>query len=128
MANGSSYYDNLAYALRPENIAKAKAQADDLFQQLLLIYREHHSSPATEPEQDRDIWLFGAAIGPTILDAHAVALIARVDDAGSEELVPGELLAYARKARSLPAWEAVTHGRKTKWDKSYGHVYLLKDI
>lgn len=128
MANSGSYYDNLAYALRPENIAKAKAQANDLFQKLLLIYQEHHSSPATEQEQDRAIWLFGAATGPTILDAHAVALIARVDDAGQDELVPGDLLAYARKARSLPAWEAVTHGRKTKWNKSYGHVSLLKDI
>lgn len=128
MANSGSYNDNLAYALRPENIAKAKAQAADLFQQLLQIYREHHSSPATEQEQDRAIWLFGAATGPTILDAHAVALIARVDDAGQDELVPGDLLAYARKARSLPAWEAVTHGRKTIWNRSYGHVYLLKDI
>lgn len=128
MANSGSYNDNLAYALRPENIAKAKAQAADLFQQLLQIYREHHSSPSTEQEQDRAIWLFGAATGPTILDAHAVALIARVDDAGQDELVPGDLLAYARKARSLPAWEAVTHGRKTIFNRSYGHVYLLKDI
>lgn len=128
MTNSSSYYDNLAYALRPENIQKAKAQAADLFQQLLLIYREHHSSPATEQEQDQAIWLFGAATGPTILDAHAVALMARVDDAGQEELVPGDLLAYARRVRSLPAWEAVTHGRKTIWNRSYGHVYLLKDF
>lgn len=128
MANSGSYYDNLAYALRPENIAKARAQAADLFEQLLQIYREHHSSPATEQEQDRAIWLFGPATGPTILDAHAVALIARVDDAGQDELVPGDLLAYARKARSLPAWEAVTHSRKTIWNRSYGHVYLLKDI
>lgn len=128
ITNSGSYYDNLAYALRPENIQKAKAQAADLFQQLLQIYREHHPSPATEQEQDRAIWLFGAATGPTILDAHAVALIARVDDAGQEELVPADLLAYARKVRSLPAWEAVTHGRKTIWNKSYGHVSLLKDF
>lgn len=128
MINSGSYYDNLGYALRPENIAKAKAQAADLFQQLLLLYREHHSSPTTDQEQDKGIWLFGAGTGPTILDAHAVALIARVDDAGQDELVPGDLLAYARKIRSLPAWEAVTHGRKTIWNKGYGHAHLLEDF
>lgn len=120
------YDDNLAYALRPENIAKAKAQAADLFNQLLLLYKQHHSGPATEQEQN--VWLFGAATGPTILDAHAVALIARVDDAGQPELVPEELLTYARRIRSLPAWEAVNHGRKTIWNTTYGHVHLLEDF
>ena len=128
MVNSSSYDDNLAFALRPENIEKAKAQAADLFRQLLLLYREHHSSPATEQEQEQDMWLFGASTGPTILDAHAVSLIARVDDAGQPELVPNDLLAYAQKIRSLPAWEAVNHGRKTIWNKSYGHVHLLQDF
>ncbi|KAL1875464.1 hypothetical protein Daus18300_003203 [Diaporthe australafricana] len=123
--DSDSYYQNLAYALRPENINKAKAQAADLFQQLLLLYRDHHLSSATEQEQG--IWLFGAT-GPTILDAHAVALIARIDDAGQDELVPADLLAYARKIRSLPAWETVTHGRNTIWNKGYGHVHLLEDF
>ncbi|KAI3394457.1 hypothetical protein diail_2649 [Diaporthe ilicicola] len=126
MIDSDSYYQNLAYALRPESIQKAKAQAADLFQQLLLLYRNHH--PSSVPEQEQGIWLFGAATGPTILDAHAVALIARIDDAGQDELVPGDLLAYARKIRSLPAWETVTHGRRTRWDKGYGHVHLLKDF
>lgn len=125
-ANSSSYDDNLAYALRPENIEKAKAQAADLFNELLLLYRQHHSSSATEKEHDT--WLFGAATGPTILDAHAVALIARVDDAGQPELVPSDLLTYARRVRSLPAWDAVNHGRKTIWNKSYGHVHQLEDF
>jgi hypothetical protein len=116
----------LAYALRPENVKKAKAQAADLFNELLLLYRQYHSSPDTEQEQD--IWLFGAATGPTILDAHAVALIARVDDAGQPELVPSSLLAYARRIRSLPAWEAVSHGRKTIYNRTYGHAHLLEDF
>lgn len=126
MFNSDSYDNNLAHALRPENIAKAKAQAADLFSRLQQLYRQHHSSPAVE--QESDIWLFGAATGPTILDAHAVALIARVDDAGQPELVPGDLLTYARRIRSLPSWEAVNHGRKTKWNKDYGHVHLLREF
>lgn len=126
MVNSGSYDNNLAYALRPENIAKAKAQAADLFNELLQLFRQHHSSTAVEQEQD--IWLFGAVTGPTILDAHAVALIARVHDAGQPELVPGDLLTYARRIRSLPAWEAVNHGRETKWNKTYGHVHLLEDF
>ncbi|KUI63601.1 hypothetical protein VM1G_10280 [Cytospora mali] len=118
------YKRTLAYALRPENIAKAKSQANELFQQLLVIYDKHHSPGNDNAGQ----WLFGASTGPTVLDAHATAFIARLDDAGWQDLVPGALLSYAREKLELPSWKDVCHGRKTIWNISYGHVDLLGDF
>lgn len=63
-----------------------------------------------------------------MIDAHATAFIARMDDAGQEELVPGTLLSYAREKLALPAWKTVCHGRKTLWNVGYGHVDMLADI
>ncbi|ROV93170.1 hypothetical protein VMCG_08745 [Cytospora schulzeri] len=118
------YKQTLAYALRPENVAKAKCQADELFEQLLVIYEEHNG-----PSSDKIVqWLFGPSIGPTILDAHATAFIARLDDAGQEDMVPPTLLSYTRGKVVLPASNAVCHDRKTLWRPDYGHVHMLVDI
>lgn len=114
----------LAYALRPENVAKAKNQADELFQRLLAVYQKHNSSG----DEDAVQWLFGPRIGPTILDTHATAFIARLDDAGQEHLVPADLLTYARRITALPAWDDVCHGRKTIWNIAYGQVSTLVDF
>lgn len=69
-----------------------------------------------------DVWLFGQAVGPTILDAHLVPLITRLQDCGRQDLVPGILAAYAGRVRSTDAWREATHGRPTMWDVSMGHV------
>lgn len=118
------YKQTLACALRPENVAKAKIQTEELLSQLLVIYEEHN-----RPGDDSTVqWLFGPRIGPTMLDAHATAFIARLDDSGQENLVPGALLSYARGEFVLPAWKAVCHGRKTLWNVDYGHVHMLVNI
>lgn len=119
-----SYKQTLACALRPENVAKAKSQTEELLSQLLVIYEEHN-----RPGNDTVVqWLFGPRIGPTMLDAHTTAFIARLDDSGQENLVPGALLSYARRKFVLPAWKAVCHGRKTLWNVDYGHVHMLVNI
>lgn len=74
------------------------------------------------------IWIYGDPVGPTVLDAHTGAFIARLIDAEKEELVPRGLLECTKRLVTLPAWTEVTHGRSTSWDISYGHVGLLKDI
>jgi hypothetical protein len=63
-----------------------------------------------------------------MLDAHATAFIARLDDFGQENLVPGALQSYARGKFVLPAWKAACHGRKTLWNIEYGHVHMLVNI
>lgn len=107
-------------ALRPENVAKAKAQAADLFEALLSLQRHHNQGPDNEAS-----WIFGPSIGPTILDAHTAAFIARLLDAGQEDLVPKELIEFATKVIALPAWESVTKGRSTIFNVKYGQVSSL---
>jgi hypothetical protein len=63
-----------------------------------------------------------------VLDAHVVPFIVRIDEAGRTRLVPDELLQYARRIVALPQWLQVTHGRRTLWDVSYGHVHLMTEI
>lgn len=115
-----SYDQTIAFALRPENVAKARAQVTDLFQDLIALRKKHN------PPADHDgLWLFGPSAGPTVLDAHAAALIARLADARHKDLVPEELLAIAQKVTTLPAWKDVTKGRSTIWNVGYGHVASL---
>lgn len=104
-------------ALRPENVAKAKSQAAELFEALETLQKQHNQNPDVEGP-----WLFGSSIGPTILDAHSAAFIARLLDAGQEDLVPKGLVEFANKVTALPAWEAVTKGRSTIFNARYGHV------
>lgn len=39
--HGDSSKETLAYAMRPEAVAKAELQANKLFQQLVVIYHKH---------------------------------------------------------------------------------------
>lgn len=86
-----------------------------------MALRKLHNSNAG----DEELWLFGSSTGPTILDAHAAAYIARLLDAGNEALVPEELVAFAQKITGLPAWKDVSKGRSTIWNIGYGHVGSL---
>jgi hypothetical protein len=61
------------------------------------------------------IWIFGD-IGPTVLDAHVVAFVARLTDISLEDLVPPILRAYAATIMGLPEWQEVMKGRPTVWD------------
>ena len=105
--------------MRPESVALAKRQADDLFQAVLGQYTATSKG---------SLWLFGDEVGPTVLDAHTASFIARMIDAQQEELVPNELLDYAKRIIALPQWTEVMHGRSTMWNKAYGHVSELQDI
>jgi len=55
----------------------------------------------------------------TILDAHCVPFIARLMEAGNEDLVPLKVQNYAKLAMSGHQWQSVQEGKPTLWD-----VYL----
>lgn len=110
---------HLVTALHHENIERAENQARALFESITEVYLSC---------RDESPWLFGGNIGPTILDAHIVPFIARVGEGGRAKLIPNDLRQYARRIVALPQWLEVTHGRRTMWDVSYGHVRLIKDI
>lgn len=86
-------------------MSKAKAQAKELFEDLVALQKRHKSN-----SHDKEPWLFGASSGPTVLDAHAAAYIARLLDAGNETLVPQELVSFALRIKELPSWQEVTKG------------------
>ncbi|KAE8155071.1 hypothetical protein BDV25DRAFT_135404 [Aspergillus avenaceus] len=88
-------------------------KARDLFSDVLLEYDKFNRG---------GVWIFGDDIGPTVLDAHIVAFIARLIDVQLMEFVPSELLKYAKVVMGLPEWEQVMHGRPTEWDPSLGPV------
>ncbi|KAI0129753.1 hypothetical protein BJ170DRAFT_617442 [Xylariales sp. AK1849] len=112
-------HGHLLKALYHETIAQAEDQARSLFDHAVTEYDSWH---------DEGPWFFGSGIGPTVLDAHLVPFITRLVEAGRKGLVPEELLNYAQRIVDSPQWDQVTHGRRTLWDVSYGHVHLLTDI
>ncbi|KAF7587652.1 hypothetical protein BBP40_006908 [Aspergillus hancockii] len=71
------------------------------------------------------IWIFGDDTGPTVLDAHIAAFIARLIDIHLEELVPSQMLMYAKSIMGLPEWNEVMRGRPTVWNPSLGPVDQL---
>ncbi|KAK1461668.1 hypothetical protein CMEL01_14622, partial [Colletotrichum melonis] len=97
-------------ALEADQVVLAESKVLEVFCEISDTYHEG------------DVWLFGQAVGPTILDAHLVPLITRLEDCGRQDLVPGILAAYAGRVRSTDAWREATHGRPTMWDISMGHV------
>ncbi|KAL4883542.1 hypothetical protein BJY04DRAFT_206436 [Aspergillus karnatakaensis] len=71
-------------------------------------------------------WIFGNAIGPTVLDAHVVPFIARLRDISLEELVPEQLARYADRILASSEWKEVMGQRATVWDPSMGPIDELR--
>lgn len=116
-----SHYETKADALRPDKVQLAESQAKDYFSKLLAMYQAHGGG---------SLWLFGPDSGPTVLDAHAVPVIARLMDekVKRHDLVPAQLQEYATRAMELPEWDAVMHGRPTVWNASLGPVRDLNPL
>lgn len=86
---------------------------------LATVIQEHQ-------RQDGWSWIFGDY--PTILDAHAGALVARLMDMERYDLIPGPVKAYGRGIMESPEWNKTTHGRPTVWNVSLGHVSDLTPL
>ncbi|KAH8649043.1 hypothetical protein BX600DRAFT_474402 [Xylariales sp. PMI_506] len=112
-------HSHMTKALHHKSITLAEKQAGDLFEDIAAELALH---------QDQSLWIFGSEVGPTVLDAHLVAFIARVAEGGRAATIPPDLLQWARGIRDSPHWQQVTHGRKTMWEISYGHVHLLQNF
>lgn len=50
---------------------------------------------------------------PTALDAHIIVFVARLKDAGREELVPARIVDYADKQMDTVVWKDMVQGRGT---------------
>lgn len=119
----TSHKETQENALTDDNVHLAEKQAKALFVKFDKIISTPADKSGALPK-----WIFGEAVGPTVLDAHCTALIARLMDCGRHDLIPGRLQQYANSVMASLGWQSVTHGRSTMWDVSVGHVHLLKDL
>lgn len=101
----------------PTGIADVEDKARDFVQELDTLLNEQHQGK---------LWIFGD--GPTILDAHATALIARLMDVRRQDLLTERVQEYARGIFASEEWDEVTHGRTTLWNVSLGHVADLNPL
>ncbi|KAK5998772.1 hypothetical protein PT974_01154 [Cladobotryum mycophilum] len=104
--------------LEPDNIELVEEQARDLMQDLEDILIEYNDDGKT--------WIFGDY--PTILDAHATALAARLMDMERDDIVTVPVWEYAKGVMATEEWNKVTYGRRTVWDISVGHVAKLNPL
>lgn len=104
--------------LDPESVLQAEEKARDFMGHLSEVLGEHRGEDTT--------WIFGHK--PTILDAHATALAARLMDAKRLDVLSEAVQIYTRRVLETEEWRAVTHGRPTLWDTSMGHVADLNPL
>lgn len=102
----------------PDNIQDVEDKAQGFLQELDRALGEHNS-----PGQP---WVFGEQ--PTIVDAHATAMILRLMDVNRREMLPERVQAYARAVSATEEWNEVAHGRTTLWNVSLGHVADLDPL
>lgn len=70
------------------------------------------------------MYLFGDK--PSILDAYATTLVARLIDMGRDDLISEPLLReYAVAVMDTDEWRKATFGRKTIWEEKLGPVNQL---
>ncbi|KAL9616151.1 MAG: hypothetical protein Q9160_008957 [Pyrenula sp. 1 TL-2023] len=127
----------LLHALSPSSVSSAIAQTHAFFADYMRVRRQHHqqnspllsSGPENSPQELKDTesetlrqsktktcdnegisWTFGKSVGPTALDAHVIAFVARLRDADErarslglglegryETLVPPELRKWVER-------------------------------
>ncbi|KAH8812213.1 hypothetical protein F5884DRAFT_855513 [Xylogone sp. PMI_703] len=101
----AAYHERtLVHALEPEQVAKTRAQTLKFFSNIIDI-RESLGKGSS--------WIFGDEIGPTLLDAHTIPLIARLYDADNEELMDERIKAYGRPIMNSDVYNEVMQGRPT---------------
>jgi hypothetical protein len=96
------------------NAAVTEAKAAGYLKGVQDVYNTHNGG---------GIWLFGDAVGPTVLDGHVGPFLARL--LGNEErrdMVPDELRQYIRGIKDLEEWTSVMHDRPTIYNPSMGPV------
>ena len=98
-------------------MTRVEEQAREFNRDLTEVLNEHRKEGP---------WIFGEK--PTILDAHATPLAARLMDCERNEILTDEVRDYAQGVMSTPEWGKVTNGRRTVWDVSYGHVADLDPL
>ncbi|RFU75034.1 thioredoxin [Trichoderma arundinaceum] len=101
----------------PENIQDVEDKARSYIEALDRALSEHSQGK---------LWVFGER--PTIVDAHATAMILRLIDVNRQDVLTERVQEYARGVSASEEWDEVTHGRTTLWNVSLGHVADLNPL
>jgi glutathione S-transferase len=101
----------------PDSIKDVEDKANSFIQELDNVLSEQSQGQR---------WIFGKQ--PTILDAHATALILRLMDVNRQDMLTERVQEYARGIFASEEWNEVTHGRTTLWNVSLGHVADLNPL
>lgn len=65
-------------------------------------------------ERSKSGWILDTKV-PTMLDAHVVVFVCRLQDIQRGGLIPEQVRQFAEVAMSQPAWEEVMQGQRTVW-------------
>ena len=98
-----SHERTLVHALEPDAVRLAEQQATGLFSKVSTQRAMHgiEGSP----------WIFGTQ--PTALDAHVTVFVARLIDAGRQDLVLEDSFNATKQVVAMPEWQNVMKGRRT---------------
>lgn len=111
-----------AVAFQPEKVAQSLAD----LRAILADITEHGKQSGAFG--DKVEWIFGAQVGPTVLDSHLLPLLLRMLEVGNVHVVPLELQRWAKDRSNSPSWQMVMHGRPTRYDPSMGPLEDMTDM
>ncbi|CAG9982469.1 unnamed protein product [Clonostachys byssicola] len=111
-----------ALAFQPEKITESLAD----LRAILAEISDHGKQSGAFG--DKFEWIFGAQVGPTVLDSHLLPLLLRMLEVGNAHVVPEELQQWARAKAESVSWEKVMHGRPTRYDPSMGPMEEMEDM
>lgn len=113
----SVFHDQMkGRAFEPENVTateEACMRFSDFLTDVMLSQKQREG-------YEEGPWVFGAR--PTIIDAHAAPLLARLLDVQRPEFVKGILRDYVEGVKKTEAWQRTTKGRPTSYTRSLGPV------
>ncbi|KAH8734231.1 hypothetical protein BGZ61DRAFT_527594 [Ilyonectria robusta] len=111
-----------AVAFQPEKVAQSLAD----LRAILAEITDHGKQSGAFG--DKVEWIFGAQVGPTVLDSHLLPLLLRMLEVGNAHVVPPELQRWAKDRSNSPSWQMVMHGRPTRYDPSMGPLEDMTDM
>lgn len=104
--------------MEPANVEDVESRASSFCREIAALREE---------SKDSGIYLFGDK--PTILDAYATTLVARLMDLGRDDLISSSVTReYAFGIINTEEWLRTTLGRPTVWKASLGHVHELSPL
>lgn len=106
-------------SLDPENIQRVEARARIFIDGLVNLIQRQHQDGTSHGQ-----YIFGR--DPTVLDAVATALLARLMDMHRNDLLDDTLRSYALGVLGTDEWRKTTQGRPTIYDDSLGKVADMK--